>query len=183
MSRPSARPKLIDAALTVVEERGIAALTLDAVAEYAGVTKRGLLYHFPSKHALLLGVHEDMAARFEAQLLAGTGREPEQASLLERTRGYVRAALQVSSTVEVRLLMEAANEPEWIAPWERVYRRWFPEDLPPEDLDPLSLRCLIARMAADGIWGYESVLASPLTEASRARILTGILDDLDAAAA
>lgn len=179
MARPSARPKLIEAALRVVEERGVTALTLDAVAEEAGVTKRGLIYHFPSKHALLAGIHEDLAARSERDLLEATGREPEGASLVERTRGYVRAALTSPSNVEMRLIMEAANEPEWMAPWMRVYRRWFPEgEQAVEDLDDLSLRCLVARMAADGIWGYQGTLAAPMTAEGRERLLRRILDGL-----
>ena len=179
MARPSARPKLIEAALRVVGDRGVTALTLDAVAQEAGVTKRGLIYHFPTKHALLAGIHEDLAARSEQDLLAATGREPEGASLVQRTRGYVLAALKSPGNVEMRLIMEAANEPEWMAPWVRVYRRWFPEEEHVvEDLDDISLRCLVARMAADGVWGYESTLAAPMTPAGRERLLAGILDGL-----
>lgn len=180
MARPSARPKLIEAALTVVEKHGVAALTLDAVAEEAGVTKRGLLYHFPTKHALLAGIHEDLAARIEQELIATTGKEPEAANLVERTRGYVRASMRSPSNVEMRLIMEAANEPEWMEPWMRVYRRWFPEEERPiEELDDLSLRCVIARMAADGSWGYESTLTAPLTEDARERLAAGILNLID----
>ncbi|WP_211977623.1 TetR family transcriptional regulator [Brevibacterium sp. W7.2] len=179
MARPSARRKLIEAALTVVEERGITALTLDSVAEEAGVTKRGLLYHFASKHALLAGIHEHLAARIEEDLLAATGKAPEEASLVERTRGYVRAALKTPSTVELRLIMEAANEPEWIAPWEEVYRRWFPDEgVPVDELDDVSLRCLVARMAADGSWGYESILTAPMSASARERLIGRILADL-----
>ena len=180
MTRRSARPKLIEAALTVVEQRGVTALTLDAVAEQAGVTKRGLIYHFPSKHALIAGIHEELAARFELDLIEATGRPPEGASLVERTRGYVRAALSASMNVEMRLIMEAANEPEWMAPWERVYRRWFPEiGQPVRELDEVSLRCLVARMAADGAWGYEAVLPAGLSEGDRERLVRTILADLD----
>ncbi|OYN96181.1 TetR family transcriptional regulator [Propionibacteriaceae bacterium ES.041] len=179
MARPSARPKLIDAALTVVAERGVTALTLDAVAEQAGVTKRGLIYHFPSKHALLVGIHTELAARMERRLLDATGREPETASLVERTRGYVRAAVDAPTTVELRLIMEAANEPDWLAPWERVYRRWFPEEEQSVDaLDAVALRCLVARMAADGSWGYESMLSTPMTPQARERLTESILDTL-----
>lgn len=179
MARPSARPQLINAALAVVEDRGITALTLDAVAVQAGVTKRGLLYHFPNKHALLLGIHEDLAERVEQQLLDATGRDPEGATLVERTRGYVRATLKAPSNVEMRLIMEAANEPEWLAPWVRVYSRWFPEEEQPVDsLDDTAMRCLLARMAADGLWAHESTLQVPLTPAGRARIVASILDAL-----
>lgn len=180
MARPSARPKLIEAALRVVEARGVTALTLDAVAEEAGVTKRGLIYHFPSKHALLTGIHEDLAARSERDLLEATGRDPEGASLVERTRGYVRAAFKAPTTAEMRLFMEAAPEPEWMEPWLRVSRRWFPEqDQAVEDLDELALRCLVARMAADGSWGYEAVRASPMTARARERLVASILAGLD----
>lgn len=180
MARPSARPKLIEAALRVVDERGITALTLDAVADEAGVTKRGLIYHFPNKHALIAGIHQHLAEQIERRLVEATGRDPEGASLIERTRGYVRASLTAPSTVELRFIMEAANEPDWMDPWMQIYQRWFPEDVQPvEDLDEVSLRCLVARMAADGSWGYEAMLADPLTTRARERLVEGILAGLE----
>src|SRR5215469_14026355 len=51
-----ARDRLLDAAERVVAESGATHLTLDAVAKSAGVSKGGLLYHFPSKEALLEGM-------------------------------------------------------------------------------------------------------------------------------
>ena len=44
---------IIDAAEVVVAEVGAAHMTLDAVAGKAGISKGGLLYHFPTKEALL----------------------------------------------------------------------------------------------------------------------------------
>lgn len=45
--------KLIDAAEAVVARQGIANLTLEAAAAEAGVSKGGLLHHFPSKDQLI----------------------------------------------------------------------------------------------------------------------------------
>ena len=45
--------RLLDAAERLVSEVGAGHLTLEAVARAAGVSKGGLLYHFPSKEALL----------------------------------------------------------------------------------------------------------------------------------
>ena len=46
-----ARDRILEAAERVVAEVGAARLTLDVVAQAAGVSKGGLLYHFPSKRA------------------------------------------------------------------------------------------------------------------------------------
>ena len=52
----STRDRLIDAFETLLVTAGSRAATLDAVAEAAGVSKGGLLYHFPSKDALVEGM-------------------------------------------------------------------------------------------------------------------------------
>ncbi|RWR20021.1 TetR family transcriptional regulator [Agrococcus lahaulensis] len=56
-----ARAQLLDAYITLLIEGGERAATVQAVAERAGVSKGGLLYHFGSKAALEAGLIE----RFE----------------------------------------------------------------------------------------------------------------------
>ena len=46
------RERLLTAAVSALQRQGVGALTLDAVAREAGVSKGGLLHHFPSKDAL-----------------------------------------------------------------------------------------------------------------------------------
>jgi AcrR family transcriptional regulator len=53
---PAARVATLDAADALLAEEGIAAFTLEAVAARAGISKGGLLYHFPTKEALLAGL-------------------------------------------------------------------------------------------------------------------------------
>jgi AcrR family transcriptional regulator len=48
-----ARTRILDAAEAIVQARGVPALTLEAAARDARVSKGGLLYHFASKEALL----------------------------------------------------------------------------------------------------------------------------------
>ncbi|MFC7430931.1 MULTISPECIES: TetR/AcrR family transcriptional regulator [unclassified Agrococcus] len=60
--RPSAREAILDAFVEVVVEQGERAATLQAVAEHAGVSKGGLLYHFGSREALVEGLAERLAA-------------------------------------------------------------------------------------------------------------------------
>jgi AcrR family transcriptional regulator len=61
-----ARNKVLDAAEAIVAARGVPALTLEAAAREAGVSKGGLLYHFASKEALLRGMVARMAAELHA---------------------------------------------------------------------------------------------------------------------
>lgn len=53
MARPSKREDVLEAADRCFYERGIAATGVDAIAEAAGVSKRTLYNHFPSKDDLL----------------------------------------------------------------------------------------------------------------------------------
>ncbi len=56
--RPNSKVVMLDAAEAIVLESGARHMTLDAVAARAGVSKGGLLYHFPTKEALLRAMLE-----------------------------------------------------------------------------------------------------------------------------
>jgi len=64
------RTRILDAVEGIVQARGVPALTLEAVARDAGMSKGGLLYHFASKEALLVGVMRRLAD-FVEQEMAG----------------------------------------------------------------------------------------------------------------
>lgn len=64
--RRNARERILEAAVEVAHDVGPAHLSLDAVAERAGVSKGGLLYHFPTKQALLKAIVERHLAAVEA---------------------------------------------------------------------------------------------------------------------
>ncbi|MFI2101924.1 TetR/AcrR family transcriptional regulator [Isoptericola sp. NPDC019693] len=53
---PAARAKVLHAFAELLVESGERAATIEAVADRAGVSKGGLLYHFPSKDALVDGL-------------------------------------------------------------------------------------------------------------------------------
>ncbi len=63
---PNARDRVLDAYETLLIEHGGAAVTLDAVAAAAGVSKGGLLYHFASKEALATGLLDRLRERSAA---------------------------------------------------------------------------------------------------------------------
>src|ERR1700755_3098252 len=83
MPRADTKQKLLDAAGAVVRRDGPQALTLDAVATEAGVSKGGLLYHYGTKRERI----EALVARW----LADFQRDIDAADP-HFVRGYVRAS-------------------------------------------------------------------------------------------
>ncbi len=61
------RTRVLDAAERIVQARGVPALTLEAAAREAGVSKGGLLYHFASKEALIAALMQRLAEYIQAQ--------------------------------------------------------------------------------------------------------------------
>lgn len=74
--------KMLDAAHEVVLREGMGRLTIDAVAKVAGLSKAGLLHHFPSKDALVLAMVTRHVDRWRGEFMA----------LRERLRGEGHAS-------------------------------------------------------------------------------------------
>ena len=70
MPRRDTKQRLLDAAAAVVRRDGATALTLDAVAAEAGVSKGGLLYHFASKRELLDAMLDGWLEEFASEIAA-----------------------------------------------------------------------------------------------------------------
>ena len=64
----SARERILTAAKTLAEShdsvQGVT-ISLESVALQAGITKPGLMYHFPSKEALMVGLVDHAAEHWE----------------------------------------------------------------------------------------------------------------------
>jgi AcrR family transcriptional regulator len=88
------RTDLLETATRLVLDEGAVRVTLEAVAKTAGVSKGGLLYHFPSKDALVEGLVEHYATTFAAQVTALAAEEKGPQALLCT---YVRATFAETS--------------------------------------------------------------------------------------
>lgn len=85
---PRTRRILLDAAARAVLAHG-ATVSLEVVAREAGVSKGGLLHHFPSKDALFSGLVDDLMNQFDATVEAHLDPADDRPGRL--TRAYVRA--------------------------------------------------------------------------------------------
>ena len=107
-----ARERILEAAERVVAEVGAARLTLDLVAQAAGVSKGGLLYHFPSKESLLGALAQRYVQSMEQCIEAAKGGISEQ----DRSRDLKACIVGIlgsdprSKAMGAALLATAAND-------------------------------------------------------------------------
>jgi AcrR family transcriptional regulator len=167
------RERLLHAAATVIRRLGVCALTLDAVAAEAGVSKGGLLYHFPSKEALLDGLIDWWHDQFEESLSETDGEGPGALA-----RAYLRASARAEASTDEQatdrgLLAVFTGHPDRLDPVRRRYEAWQQRLL--EDADD-DVDATIVRLASDGLWFVELYgLGAPTAELRRR-----VLERLDA---
>jgi AcrR family transcriptional regulator len=125
MSRSSSRDKIVAAAERLVAREGAAHLTLDAVAEEAGVSKGGLLYHFKTKNELIEAIlHEHISSKIEAVEEQRRLAEQENCTPIE---AHLKALIKVLAgscgdrEMGVALLAVVANNPELLSPFEQHF--------------------------------------------------------------
>ncbi|NJN15141.1 MAG: TetR/AcrR family transcriptional regulator [Oscillochloris sp.] len=148
------RQRLLEAALQVLREEGSGKLTLDQIARTAGVSKGGLLHHFPSKDALYEALISDMLRDFEERVAHFYAAEPDTAGRL--MRAYIRATFAETSSelplpleVGTHLLATMVGQPhlraliaaDTLAWQERLLNDGLPAG-----------RVLVIRQATDGYW-------------------------------
>jgi AcrR family transcriptional regulator len=153
----SARERIIEAAYAVAERSGVAALTLDAVAAEAGVSKGGLLYHFPSKEALLSGMVDRLCRTCSDLAAAAAEADPEPVGRSARAYLAACAGDLWHSSRWMALVGALVFNPKLLAAWRADVLAGRAADQQ-EGVDPAAAE--IVRLAADGMWVW-GVLGLP----------------------
>lgn len=122
--RKRAREKILIAAEELARVAGPGSLSLEAVAARAGVSKGGLLYHFPTKAKLLEALVGQFLASFDQAL---RDREAESAGAPDSLlRAYVDILVNEHLCHEPPpsgLLAALGEDPDFLAPVRRFDRR------------------------------------------------------------
>lgn len=173
---PETRIKILEAASEVVLNHGVINLTLDTVARIAGVSKGGLLYHFPSKEALVEGMIEQLGQAFTTAMWEQHDTCGEEGGTGEWCRAYARATLNEPETerqLTSALLAAVAINPELLAPLREQYRGWQQRMLN-DGLDPAL--ATVIRLAVDGLWMAELLGLAQPEEPLRAQVVQRIIE-------
>ena len=167
MARGETRAKLLDAANAVIRRDGPQALTLDAVAATAGVSKGGLLYHFKSKRELLDALVARWMDDFQRDIDAAAGGNFAQR--------YVRAS-DGANADEAGLLAALVADPDVLATVRERHATWQ-DRVASAGGDPVD--ATVARLAADGLWLADLFGIAPPRGELRERVLARLLELCD----
>lgn len=142
------RAQLLDCTIALAKQKGFGAVTTEAVARAAGVTKGGLFHHFPNKQALI----DAALDRLNEEFLRMIEREMESDPIPygRFTRAYLRLSFYCGredpgwTMVWLSIMTDPAMRILWADKLQQALLRLHRQDSA-EDL-------AIARLAADGIW-------------------------------
>ena len=142
--------QLLESAAMIAGRDGIAALSLNAVAREAGVSKGGLIHHFPNKQALIYALFARLLAIMEEAI---TGlMQQDNVSYGRFTRAYLNYLADLTDTHESRQLMVLSLAMPDEPVLRKCWRDWMLDHLARGDeLDNSPIGTLV-RYTADGIW-------------------------------
>ncbi len=170
------RLSILEAANRVVAQHGASHLTIDAVARESGLSKGGVLYHFPTKDRLLEGMLERVLETCNALIAAD--RQRLAGSPSPTLRAMVRACMPTQNDLNgglgLSIMAAAAQRPallERILHWQQ--EMWAQVQRECTD-------CALAgvlMVAADGLFVGGILGISPHTIGDRTALLQRI-DDL-----
>jgi AcrR family transcriptional regulator len=152
------RNKILRAASQIVVDSGITQLTLENVAERAGISKGGLLYHFGTKEDLIKGMIDRALNHFEDRL---NNKLSQNSNWLE---AYIQASLERSSVEDQMssgLLVAVALNPALLEPLQTRYLQWQQKL---QDYTNNHEKAFAIRLILDGLWVSNLLNLAPLTE-------------------
>ncbi|MCC0034648.1 MAG: TetR/AcrR family transcriptional regulator [Hoeflea sp.] len=172
------RARLLECAARLIVDEGLPALTLENVAREAGVSKGGLLHHYPGKNALIDGLFEEVVDWFEGQV--EDALEPVETTPSRFSKAYLRvvAAIDMSVPEERRLavlMLMLSSDPHYCARWNQ----WVEARLQRHAETDLTPFARTLRLAADGLW-LSDLGGGPDSNPSVRREILAFLEHLDA---
>lgn len=167
-TKVTTRQKVLAAAVEIAHENGAANLSLDAVAARAGVSKGGLLYHFPTKAALMKAVVGSFMEKFEGDLNESVGRGNSVLSAIVDITGS-----ECSKPVPgaAALLAAIAEDPDFLRPVQEYERRILERlKASTDDND----EALIIYLALEGLRSMQLFDLDVLSSSDRERVIAAM---------
>lgn len=169
------RELIYEACSRILRREGLTNLTLEAVSDEAGLSKGGLLYHFPTKESLIEALFEYHNDKFETRIQELVEEEKEEPGAW--LRAYAKASIeQIVDPDNASLYASLFAAEEKYASAHQLMRRKYIDwqrRIEASRLDPIW--ATLVRFAVDGLWFAEMHKYAPPKEERRQEIIELIL--------
>lgn len=148
--KASSRARILISALELARDEGFDHLTFEALAERAGLTRGGVVYHFRTRDALIEGVATLLLTRWQEAALEALGKPLTEATSAERVAALARSVIE-GAILPGELDFMLSGRPEaqrLVAAWDDFYDQWVGD---PATLTPTQR---VALLAAEGYWSH-----------------------------
>lgn len=176
MARKSSREAILDALEKLIATHGITQVTLETVAQEAGISKGGLLYHFSSKREMMFRMLERHAERFEEVMRSVKEKLPPTPG--RDLKAYMIARLENphQTNIAVTKFIGLLDDPDLKEYVTEIKKREFSEIADRAD-DPEKLALLL--LAMEGLWMMSIFQIPAFTPAFRKRLVRRLLRLVD----
>lgn len=177
MNSNSKRSLILAAASSVVKQNGIEKLTLEAVAAEAGVSKGGLLHHFPNKDALI----QSMVSGITSDFAADVQKRADQDTRVQGkwSRAYLQSTVDAEKDgQDMNVALNAALFTNGVLLDElrEQYSVWQ-QNIENDGIDPVMSS--IIRLAVDGLWLSEVFGIGEIGDEMRGKVIHKLLEMID----
>lgn len=162
--------QLLEAASIIAAKDGIAALSLNAVAKQAGVSKGGLLHHFPGRQELIHALFIRLLAVMDRGIMALMAVDDNPRGRFSRAYLMYLAGISETDTSRQLALLSLAMPHEMVL--RKCWRDWVLQHLANADELDRSYVGNLVRYGADGLWLSELTEGVTMTPEERLALVT-----------
>lgn len=173
--RPSSRDKILAAAAELADAVGPGNLSLDAVAQRAGISKGGLLYNFPSKAKLMQALVEEYLKTFQQALADRKTDDPNR-----NLAAYIELSAEECDQKQpsaAGVLAALTEDPDFLKP-VREFKRSLLDQLKAETPDTAKL--MVAFLVIEGLRSMKLFDMDILHEDERSMAISYLLAEANA---
>ncbi|MBB5172333.1 TetR/AcrR family transcriptional regulator [Texcoconibacillus texcoconensis] len=174
MKKRSRETDILEAASRIVQHKGVFSLTLEATAKEAGISKGGLLYHFPTKEVLVEGMVDHLIDSYKKGITELM--EQDEMETGKWTRSIIKETYSQTydnEDMNAGLLAALAMNPELLNNVRNRYKEWQ-EQLDIDGID--TTKATILRLAIDGLWLTELLGLVSLEEKTRREVREALIE-------
>ncbi len=164
------RKSLIEAAKKLTIKHGWDKFSLDAVAKMSGISKGGLIHHFPSKQALLDAIADEILLGIDRKINGLMARDPNPEGRF--IRAYLRLAFENEDSEYHDLLVAVTVASTHDHTLTEKWDAWFETKFPASEQ---TAKSLIIKFAIDGIW-FSSLFKNDLSEEKKHAVKERLLE-------